>query len=161
MSYSEECSRSWDGRVVIFSLRGGFLTIRRFSWFNVTEGTGWPKGRIPQPSYARLFGEANHIIIIHLRGEAPAGCETSPDNVPRARYPGSAIATPGEKRVTGLRWSFQPAEFGCGKKPLLGERSRLKSGKGGRMQLTYPFPLSRPHLASVQLCSHLGFALGG
>jgi hypothetical protein len=31
-------------------------------------------------------------------------------------------ATPYEKRVTVLRWSFQPAEFGCGKKPLLGKK---------------------------------------
>jgi hypothetical protein len=64
-----------------------------------------------------------------------------------ARGPNNRVvqsATPCEKRVTGLRWSFQRAEFGCGQEPLLGKRSRLRSWKGCLLHHSYPFPLSRP-----------------
>jgi hypothetical protein len=56
------------------------LLARQRAGHNGLEGTGWLKGRVPQPRYARLSGEANHPsgarpskIIITFTWSGPRG----------------------------------------------------------------------------------------
>jgi hypothetical protein len=97
------------------------------------------------------------IIIIHLLGLAPAGYLAAPDNGPEGRYTGECSQVPKCARRLS-RCAIEPAESPGGENLRGGKRLRLRFRKGFLVQLTYPFALNRPLVASLQLCSHFVFS---